>query len=76
MTALVLAITLLGCVALARSVNGKIAARRMTERRKKARLLRHAEEEHQLLLEGNPAGIYGAYAPAPELRGVGIRMGG
>lgn len=50
----------------------KKAARRLAERRKEARMIRHANEEHALVIQGRLSGVYGNFPTPPELRGVGF----
>lgn len=50
----------------------KKAARHLAERRNKARMIRHANEQHALVMQGMLNGVYGDYPTPPELRGVGF----
>lgn len=50
----------------------KMAAQHLAERRNRARMIRHADEEHALVLQGRLTGVYGAFQVPPELRGVGF----
>jgi hypothetical protein len=54
----------------------EIAAKREVEAARQARLIRHADEEHRLVQQGNLDGVYGSYPVPNELRGVGIWLAG
>jgi hypothetical protein len=50
----------------------RIADERAAETARQATLILHADTEHELYQQSSLDGIYGSYAPAEELRGVGI----
>lgn len=50
----------------------KKAARHLAERRYKARMIRHANEQYALVKQGMLTGVYGNFPVPPELRGVGF----
>lgn len=53
-------------------LKSKKAARRRAERRKRARMIRHANQQHALVKNNRLAGVYGDYPVPPELRGIGF----
>lgn len=67
----VLAAAMVAAVAVA-ALKRKKSRSELAERRWKARMIRHANEEHSLVMQGKLSGVTGDYPTPPELRGVGF----